>query len=93
MAELDYLKEFNSGNITITRCDYEDAPVPMDTSSLSDSDMQKLAEAINYEMETWNEWLENGDINQDQYDEHLWETIEYLGGAFGMTYYEDDYDE
>lgn len=45
-------------------------PTAMNTSSLTDEDMQKLAEAIEYEMTEWQEWLEDGSINQDQYDEH-----------------------
>lgn len=90
MEELDYYKEFTSGNTSITRCDYEDMPSPMNTSSLSDDDMQRLADAIETEMERWYEWLINGDINQDQYDEQWWKSMEELGCAFGMTYYEDD---
>ena len=90
MKELDYEKEFTSGNTTITRCDYEDMPVPMNTSSLSDDEMQRLAEAIEEEMYRWKEWLDNGDVNQDQYDEACWESMEHLGLAFGMTYYEDE---
>ena len=81
MKELDYEKEFTSGNTTITRCDYEDMPVPMNTSSLSDDEMQRLAEAIEQEMERWKEWLDNGDVNQDQYDEAWWESMEHLGLA------------
>ena len=81
MKELDYEKEFTCGNTTITRCDYEDMPCPMDTSSLSDDEMQRLAEAIEQEMERWKEWLDNGDVNQDQYDEAWWESMEHLGLA------------
>lgn len=90
MKELDYEKEFTCGNTTITRCDYEDMPSPMNTSSLSDDDMQRLAESIEEEMKRWKEWLDNGDVNQDQYDEAWWESMEHLGLAFGMTYYEDE---
>jgi hypothetical protein len=90
MKELDYYKEFTSGNTTITRCDYEEMPSPMNTSSLTDDDMQRLAEAIEQEMERWKEWLDNGDVNQDQYDEAWWKSMEDLGYAFGMTYYEDE---
>jgi hypothetical protein len=93
MEELDYYKEFTSGNTSITRCDYEDMPSPLNTSSLSDDDMQRLADAIETEMERWYEWLTNGDINQDQYDEQWWKSMEYLGCAFGMTYYEDEDEE
>ena len=93
MKELDYEKEFTCGNTTITRCDYEGMLSSMDTSSLSDDEMQRLAESIEQEMERWQEWLDNGDVNQDQYDEAWWESMEHLGLAFGMTYYEDeDYD-
>jgi hypothetical protein len=90
MKELDYEKEFTCGKTTITRGDYEGMPCPMDTSSLSDDDMQNLAEAIEQEMYKWQEWLDNGDVNQDQYDEHWWESMEDLGLDFGMTYYEDN---
>ena len=62
----------------------------MNTSSLTDEDMQKLAEAIEYEMTEWQEWLEDGSINQDQYDEHQWKIVEECGVNFGMTYYEDN---
>lgn len=93
MKELDYEKEFTCGNTTITRCDYEDMPSPMNTSSLSDDEMQRLAESIEQEMERWQEWLENGDVNQDQYDEAWWKSMEELGIAFGMTYYEDEVDD
>lgn len=88
--EYDYNKEFTYGNITITRYDYECMLCPMNTSSLSDDDMQNLADAINQEMDRWQEWLDNGDINQDQYDEQLWESMVYLGLMFGMTYDEDE---
>lgn len=93
MNNFDYEKEFTCGNTTITRCDYEDMPSAMNTSTLSDDEMQRLAEAIETEMESWKEWLDNGDINQDKYDEKWWESMEYLGRSFGMTYYEDEDDE
>ena len=83
---MDYNKEFSYGNITITRNDYECMPCPMNTSSLSDEDMYRLAKAINDEMDRWQEWLNNRDVNQDQYDEQLWESMEHLGFMFGMTY-------
>ena len=87
--EMDYYKEFTNGNTTITRCDYEELPSGMDTSSLTDEDMERLAAAIESEMIPWREWLENGDISEDKYNSHWWEVMEYLGVAFGMTYYED----
>lgn len=62
----------------------------MDTSSLTDEGMQRLADAIEFEMKRWQEWLEDGSINQDQYDEHWWKVVEELGINFGMTYYEDN---
>ena len=89
MKKIDNNKEFTCGNITITRNDYECMPCPMNTSSLSDHEMYQLAKAINDEMDRWNDWLNNGDINQDQYDEQWWKSMEHLGIAFGMTYYED----
>jgi hypothetical protein len=93
MNNFDYEKEFTCGNTTITRCDYENMSSAMNTSTLSDDEMQRLAEAIETEMESWKEWLDNGDINQDQYDEQWWKSMEYLGCAFGMTYYEDEDEE
>lgn len=88
--ELDYLKEFTCGKTTITRLDYEEMPSPMNTSTLTDEDMQNLANAIESEMERWYEWLKNGDVNQDQCDEQWWKSMEELGRNFGMTYYEDE---
>ena len=88
--EMDFYKEYICGKTTITRCDYEEMPSPMNTSSLTDDDMQKLANAIESEMETWHEWLENGYISEDKHNAHWWEVMEYLGNAFGMTYYEDE---
>lgn len=93
MEELDYYKEFTSGNTSITRYDYEGMFCPLNTSTLSDDEMQRLADAIETEMERWYKWLINGDINQDQYDEQWWKSMEELGRAFGMTYYEDEDDE
>lgn len=90
MKKLDYDKEFTYGNITISRNDYECMPCPMNTSSLNDEEMYQLAKAIYSEMDRWNDWLNNGDINQDQYDEQWWKSMEYLGLMFGMTYYEDE---
>lgn len=90
MKKLDYDKEFSYGHIVITRNDYECMPSPMNTSSLSDRQMYLLAKAIYCEMDRWNDWLNNGDINQDQYDEQWWKSMEYLGSMFGMTYYEDE---
>ena len=82
-------KEFTCGNTTISREDYECMLIPMDTSSLSDDDMQRLAEAIEYEMSRWKEWLDNGDINQDQYDEQWWIVFGECGLNFGMIYYKE----
>lgn len=90
MKNFDYNKEFTYGNITITRNDYECMPCAMNTSSLSDEDMYRLAKAIYTEMDRWSDWLKNGDINQEQYDEQWWKSMEYLGLMFGMTYYEDE---
>ena len=90
MKKLDYDKEFTYGNITITRNDYECMPSPMNTSSLSGHEMYQLAKAIYTEMYIWSDWLKNGDINQDQYDEQWWKSMEDLGFMFGMTYYEDE---
>lgn len=89
-TEKEIEKIFTCGNTTISREDYECMPMPMDTSSLSDDDMQRLAEAIEYEMSRWKEWLDNGDISQDKYDQQWWRIFEECGLNFGMTYYEDD---
>jgi hypothetical protein len=51
--------------------------------------MQKLADAIDSEMSCWLEWLKHGDITEDKYQEQWWQSMEYLGFMFGMTYYED----
>ena len=89
--EIDYNKEFVCGNTIITRADYESMPSPMNTSKLTDEDMQELAERIEYEMSgEWEDWLEQGDVTQDQYDEQWWRVMEDLGVAFGITYYEDE---
>lgn len=87
---MNYEKEFKSGNITITRGDFESMPCPMNTSSLTDNDMQNLVETIDVEMKDWNDWLEQGDISKDDYEEHLWAISENVGLQFGMTYYEDE---
>jgi hypothetical protein len=81
-------KIFTCGNTTISREDYESMLMPMNTSSLSDEDMQRLAEAIEYEMSRWKEWLDNGDISQDTYDEQWWIVFGECGLNFGMSYYE-----
>jgi hypothetical protein len=88
--EFDYCKGFSCGKTFITRCLYETLPCPMDTSSLTDADMQKLADAIDSEMSCWLEWLKHGDITEDKYQEQWWQSMEYLGFMFGMTYYEDE---
>lgn len=80
---------YTCGKTTIDRDTYEFMPIPMNTSSLSDDDMQRLANAIEQEMQKWEEWLEDGSINQDKYDEHWWKVAEELGLNFGITYYED----
>lgn len=54
---IDYEKEFTCGTTTISRNDYESMPFPMDTSRLSDDEMQELADAIEYEMTEWRDWL------------------------------------
>lgn len=89
MKELDYLKEFTCGETTITREDYECMPSPMNTSALTDEDMQKVADAIEYEMSEWYEWRNNGDITQDKCDAHWWKIMEDVGYNFGMRYYEE----
>lgn len=90
MEKIDYEKEFTCGNTTITRADYESMPSPMKTLSLSDDDMQQLAEDIEYNMSEWADWLEQGDISQDRYDEQWWTIMEEYGVNYGMTYYEDE---
>ena len=91
MEKIDYNKAFICGNTTITRADYESMPSPMNTSKLTDKDMQELAERIEYEMSgEWEDWFEQGDVTQDQYDEQWWRVMEDLGLTFGMTYYEDE---
>lgn len=91
MEKFDYEKEFTCGNTTITRADYENMPSPMNTSSLTDDDMQELAEQIEYEMSgEWGDWLEQGDVSQEQYDDHWWQIMEEFGVNYGMTYYEDE---
>lgn len=85
--EEDKYKEFTCGKTSIDRDMYASMPSPMDTSSLTDEDMQRLADAIEFEMARWQEWLEDGSINQDQYDEHWWRVAEEMGINFGMTYY------
>lgn len=90
MEKIDYEKEFICGNTTITRAEYENMPIPMNTSSLTDEDMQELAERIEYEMSEWQDWLEQGDVTQERYDEQWWSIMEELGVAFGITYYEDE---
>lgn len=87
--EEDEEKEFTCSAPTIDRDLFESMPCPMDTSSLTDEDMLKLADAIGQEMQKWKEWLEDGSINQDEYEEHLWKVAEECGLNFGMTYYED----
>lgn len=89
MEKFDYCKGFSCGKTFITRCLYETLPCPMDTSSLTDADMQKLADAIEYEMSEWYEWRDNGDITQDKCDAQWWQIMEDVGYNFGMTYYED----
>ena len=44
--EEDKYKEFTCGETTIDRDMYESMPSPMDTSSLTDEDMQRLAELL-----------------------------------------------
>lgn len=92
---IDYDKEFTCGETTITRADYESLPAPMKTLSISDEEMEELAERIEYEMSEWREWRDNGDVSEDRYQEHWWEIMEELGFALGMTYYEEfeDFEE
>lgn len=45
-------KRYTRGEPTIDRDMYESMPIPMDTSSLTDEDMQRLADAIKCEMKT-----------------------------------------
>lgn len=77
---------FICGDTIISRDDYECMPSAMNTSSLTDDDMQRLAEAIDTEMGRWKEWLDNGDISQDKYDQQWWKVFEECGLNFGMTY-------
>lgn len=89
MATYDYNKEFTCGETTISRNDYEGLPSPMNTTSLTDEDMQELADRIEYEMSEWQDWRDYGDVSEDKYQEHWWRIMEELGITFGMTYYED----
>lgn len=87
---IDYEKEFTCGTTTISRNDYECMPFPMNTSRLSDDEMQGLAAAIEYEMTEWIEWLEDGVVTEDKYREHWWKIMLEIGQSWGITYYEDD---
>lgn len=87
---IDYEKEFTCGTTTISRNDYECMPFPMNTSHLSDDEMQGLADAIEYEMTEWREWLEDGVVTEDKYREHWWKIMLEIGQSWGITYYEDD---
>lgn len=82
-------KEFTCGNTTITRGDYENMPCPMNTSSLTDEDMQELADRIEYEMSEYQELLKDKTITEDEYETQWWRVMEDLALDFGMTYYED----
>ena len=87
---IDYEKEFTCGNTTITRNDYESMPCPMNTSHLTDADMQRLAEAIESEMQNWQNSLKGECIDQERYENVWWAEMEKIGLDFGMTYYEDE---
>lgn len=87
---IDYEKEFTCGNTTITRNDYESMPCPMNTSHLTDADMQRLAEAIESEMQNWQNSLKGECIDQERYENVWWSEMEKIGLDFGMTYYEDE---
>ena len=100
-------KEFKSeyGSATITRAEYEDAPVPMVAVLMSDEQMQKIVDAINLSMCSDYDaehigWLEKyrGDgkgltreqINfADKMSEREFEYWESCAREFGMQYYED----
>lgn len=84
-----YYKDYDCGGcLSISRYIYEKEPPYIDTSSLSDDDMQRLADAIKEEMEEWYEMLEEREISKRKFDKKWWDTIEDFGFKFGMTYKE-----
>lgn len=89
MEKVDYEKEFVCGETTISRALYESLPCPICTSPLTDDEMAKLAEQIEYEMSEWYEWRDNGDVSEDKCEEQWWAIMEQLAINFGMKYYED----
>lgn len=88
MKEVNLNKEFVCGTSTISRMDYESMSCPMDTSSLTDKDMQTLVEAIERQTTDWRQMLEEKDIDQEDYEMEWWRIAEELALEWGMTYYE-----
>lgn len=87
---LDYEKEFTCGKTTITRGDYEGLPLPMKTLSLSDNDMSKLAESIEHQMKSYQDWVKDGVMSEEDYQDRWWGVMEDCGLKFGMTYYDEE---
>ena len=88
--ELNYYREFVCGRTSISRSLYESLPSPMNTYSLSEDEMQKLADCIEDYMYDWNDLLDSHDISKDKYDEQWWKVMEECALRFGVTYFEDD---
>lgn len=94
----DYNKPFKvRGLEIITRNDYEGLPIPMCTASLTDDDMDNVAETIyhtmatNYGVNETNEFFNSNDKDSfnEKMNEEFWELMEECGLNYGMTYYED----
>jgi hypothetical protein len=90
MNEIDYGKEFECGQSTLSRGDLESLPCPFNTENVSDEVMQEIVDEVEGEMTQWREWNANGDISDDRLNEHWWEVLEDVVVAHNVPYYEDE---
>lgn len=80
---------------TIERAVYEGLPCAMIAFNWSDSQMQKLADAIGREFDyedtkkTWEDAGCTADEVREEIDGHWWRTMEKCALELGMMYYED----
>lgn len=89
MNDIDFSKEFISGNTIISRELLESLPCPFKTDDVSDETMQGIADIVEAEMKPWYDWKRDGSITKYKCDEHWWEVLESVLVDNGVPYYED----
>lgn len=90
LSNSDYLIEYKCGSThySISRADYECMCPPMNTSNLSDMDMNALANEIGKHLQNKYKFTEEFKEITDKTSKQYWDVVKTIGIRFGVIYYE-----